>query len=156
MYAVSGAMNLPKCSADTKEEIRLLITSPYHYLSIIFDFRNCILSFTLEIMIIYEEPSMQEKSRRGEMQFFSVINNFHHSEFGMRINLSKETLKFMPNKCFLQKKPYRNHCFGASVYPLFNICPSLFFSSAFKNMLCLVFVGLHIAQKIPSILERTN
>lgn len=122
---VSGAMNFPKCSSDTKEKIRLLkITSPQHYLSITYDFRNCILSFTLEIIIIYKDLSMQGKSRRREMQFCSVTNNFYQHEFGMRINLSKETLKFMPNKCFLQKNTLQKSL-------LWSICLSVHYLSWF-------------------------
>lgn len=79
----------PKSSADTKLKIRLLkIPPPPHYLSLTFDFRNCILCFTLETIIINRDPSMQGRSRRRVVHVYNVIYKFYQYEFGMGISLS--------------------------------------------------------------------
>lgn len=66
--------------------------------SLTFDFRNCILQFSLEIMTIYRNTSIHGRSRRKAVHVGSVIYKIYWHEFGMGlyIGVSNETVKFMP------------------------------------------------------------
>lgn len=92
-----------KSSTDTKEKIRLLKVKGRKK-SLTFDFRNCILQFSLEIMTIYRNTSIHGRSRRKAVHVGSVTYKIYWHEFGtgLYIGVSNETVKFIPSKHFVE------------------------------------------------------